>query len=417
MTSPSPSRTPALWPLILALVFTVAALVILFWLRGRVVKEEKAFLAYSVRLFELSDALRRPENDSVRFSQIESIARSIEERDLIAHLLVSKNTQQRQEVLLYPYYYDLAHPNWSNEISQYQRLTIGEENTPRGWIYVRLNPANRQAIDRVILAFSALMVFCLGALIFRQRGKETELHRTVSELEQRRAEVIRLERLALAGQLSANIFHDIKKPVLNIKHEVTDALDMGHSSEETLRAVHEQTELFLKMLRELGFEQFVRAETEEGEYCDVPEMVERALSLVKYERGDVEIEIDVPNDGSLPLIFASPHRLIQLFSNLILNAYQAMDGKGVLRIRATLEDKNIALQFDDNGPGIDPELRETLFDPFVTTKSHSEGSGLGLYICAKIAADLHGELVLTNSSFEQGTGFKIVLPGLQPESI
>lgn len=401
-------RSPARWPLLLALVLLGLGLLTLLGLRNRVVAEERAFLAYAVRLFELSGALQRPENDAVRFSQIESIARSIEERDLVRSLLVSKQTA-RGERLVYPFYHELLNPGWRAETSTWLRLPIGGGNDTRGYLYVQTSSANRTAIDRSIGAFAVTLVGCLAVLVFRTRGKEAELQRTVSELEVRKAEVIRLERLALAGQLSANIFHDIKKPVLNIKHEAGDALEAGTGEVAALRAIREQTELFLRMLRELGFEQFVRAEQEAGEYCDVPGNIEQALALVRYERGDVEVALRLPRDGSLPLVFAPPHRLIQLFSNLFLNAFQAMNGKGTLTVEAMNVGDSVEIRIDDTGPGVPRELRASIFEAFVSTKPSGEGTGLGLYICSKIASDLGGSIHVEDCPGGRGARFVVRL--------
>ncbi|MCB2156337.1 HAMP domain-containing histidine kinase [bacterium] len=411
MKAETTHSAPARWPLVLAVLLLVAALATLLWIRGRLVSEEETSLSNAVRVFERTDALGRPENVSVRFSQVESLARSLEESDLVARLFVTKQALGGRERLLYPYYYELLHPDWRTEVQSWERLPVGDPTSPHGWLYVELAPKNREAVDRAVWVFGLLLFVCLGVLVFRQRGKEVELSRTVSELEQRRAEVIRLERLALAGQLSANIFHDLKKPVLNIKHEVSDALEGSPiDRDELLQAVHTQTELFLKMLRELGFENFVRVSEEESEYCDIAETIDRAMSLVKYERGDVDVQCDVPRDGSLPLVFAPQHRLIQLFSNFFLNAFQAMEGRGSLWVSVNQEDYRLAVVIEDSGPGLPEELREDLFEPFITTRGEQGGSGLGLYICSKILGDLGGDIVIEAPQRDHGARFRMTIP-------
>jgi C4-dicarboxylate-specific signal transduction histidine kinase len=404
--------------LVLALLLTAAALSTLVWLRGRLVAEEQATLENAVRVFERSNVLLRPENDAIRFTLVESTAGSFEASDLVASLLVGKNTHSGREVLVHPFWYELEHPAWREETAAWRRLTVGPEENPSGWLYVKLEPSNRQAVDRTIAAFGVFLLVCLGLLVFRQRGKDIELSRTVSELEQRRAEVIRLERLALAGQLSANIFHDIKKPVLNIKHEADDLLaggELGDTSRVAIAAMKEQTELFLAMLRESGFEQFVRAEGAAEEFCDVAESIERSLALVKYEQRDVAVSVNAPRDGSLPLVFAPPWRLVQLFSNLFLNAYQAMEGRGELAVAVRAVKSGTEIVVADTGPGIAPEIRARVFDPFATTKAETEGSGLGLYICTQILSDLGGSIRIEDN-VPRGTRFVVQLPGAAPES-
>lgn len=407
----APRRGPARWPLVLAIVLSAVALLMLFWLRSRLAGEERNQLANAVRVFE--ELILRPENEAIDFSLIETTVRNFRDSsDFIAEMLVSKRTLARGEILVHPFHHELLDPDWREAAAAWERLAIGDPANPDGWLYVRVDPANRRAVDLAIGLFALFLVVCLGVLVFRTRGKEMELSRTVSELEERRAEVIRLERLALAGQLSANILHDIKKPILNIKHEVHDNLDrqsVDPELRESLEGIRRQTELFLGILRELGIEQFVRAGGEEGEYCDVADSIDRSLALVKYERGDVEVELEMPRDGSMPLVFAPPHRLVQLFSNLILNAYQAMEGRGLLAIKASAGSGRIVLRFADSGPGVPEEMRARIFDPFVTSKGEREGSGLGLYICAQIARDLGGRIELERTG-PTGTTFLVVLP-------
>ncbi|MBX3728478.1 MAG: HAMP domain-containing histidine kinase [Candidatus Sumerlaeia bacterium] len=414
MTPAATRRAPARWPLFLALVLSLVALATLFWLRGRLVREERAALSSLVRVFERGNLLGRPENAAIRFSVIESTAESYQESDLIARLFVAKRLLDGREVLVHPFWYALDNDAWQQEVAGWERLPVGSADNPAGALYVKLARGNREAVDRTILLFVLFLVLCLGLLVFRQRGKELELNRTVSELERRRAEVIRLERLALAGQLSANIFHDIKKPILNIKHEADDLLAPGTLDppvRDAVAAMKEQTDLFLRILRELGFEQFVRAEGDSDEYCDVADSLERAVALVRYEQGDVIVERDLPATPP-PLVLAPPYRLVQLFSNLVLNAYQAMGGKGLLRLRLLVGEKTIEVHVEDNGPGIAPGIRDTIFEPFASTRADAGGSGLGLYICAQILSDLGGSIRVEDAD-PRGTRFVITLP-VQP---
>src|SRR5690606_20707715 len=112
---------------------------------------------------------------------------------------------------------------------------------------------------------------------------------------------------------------------------------------------------------------------------DVNDLLERSLALVKYEQGSVEINRHYGPE--LPAVLAEPVRLIQVFSNLVLNACQAMEGKGTLTIISdTTADNNVRVQIVDTGPGVPPEKAGRIFEPFFTTKPVGQGTGLGLYI-------------------------------------
>lgn len=400
MNAPRPAR----WPILVALGLLLAATGTLLWLRGRLLAEEDSAVAGTVRLFEKVDVLGRPENRQVRFRDIEALVSAVEAGDLVIELRATKNVANLGEVTVVPFAADLSQPGW-REAVPWHRLPVGAG--PDGWLYFRLDARGRVAVDAVILAFSALFLIGLGALLLRQRDRETLLSRTVVELEERRAEVIRLERLALAGQLSANIFHDLKKPVLNIKHEVDDARETGPSP-ELLSTLSQQTELFLRMMRELGFEDFVRGGRDVAEWCDVRDAVDRALRLVRYERRDVRVEVTA--EEGVPLVMAVPHRLVQVFSNLALNAFQAMQGKGELRISIGAQGPRCIVQVRDSGPGIPAEIRDSLFSPFATTRAEQGGSGLGLYICRKIVTDLGGTITLEPPVPGTGAAFRVEFP-------
>lgn len=400
----SGSRAPARWPLVLALTLTLASLAMLLWLRGRLARQEESALAGAVRLFEQTGALGDPENAQLHFREVEALATALADGTLIREVRVSKSSGNRGEHTVVPFHADLSEPGWRAD-PRWNRIAVG--TGPDGWLYLALDRSNSMAVNRAIGAFSVFFILGIALLLRRQRVQEQRLSLLSRELEDRQADVVRLERLALAGQLSANIFHDIKKPILNIKHEVGDVLDSGAAPDaELLHAVQQQTELFLSMLRELGFEDFVRGAGDVAEWCDVRECLGRALRLVRYEQDAVAVRLDFPPE--LPLLFAPPHRLLQLFGNLAMNGYQAMDGRGELTITAQLEGAKLLLRIEDTGPGIPTALRESLFEPFVTGRSGSGGSGLGLYICRRIVEDLRGTISLVKGT--EGAAFLIILP-------
>lgn len=400
-------RRPARWPILLSLALMLGATATLVWLRERLGQQERSTLLGAVRLFESTEALGRPESRQLKFSTVESLAHAIEAGDQVIELRVSKAVRDRSWATVYPYTADLVDPSWASN-PEWTFLTVASSNGPAGGLYFRLDKSNLRAVDRAIVVFAVAFMLGLGVLIMRQQEKEAQLGRTVDELEARRAEVIGLERLALAGQLSANIFHDLKKPILNIKHEVDDALDAdGHDAPELLNAIRQQTELFLTMMRDLGFEDFVRGGGDTSEWCDLSEGIARSLRLVRYEQRDVVVTVE--HEGTLPLVFGQPHRLVQLFSNLALNAFQAMQGKGTLTIRLRGSGDSATVTFSDSGPGISAAQRAKLFTAFSTTRASEGGSGLGLYISRKIVSDLGGTIKLLDTT--PGATFEITLRG------
>ena len=134
--------------------------------------------------------------------------------------------------------------------------------------------------------------------------------------------------------------------------------------------------------------------------------IETVLTLYQNQlKQGIEV---VKNYGNLPKILCYPDDLNQVWTNLIYNSLQAMDYKGVLTIETHQQETNIVLKFTDNGKGISPEVLPKIFQPFFTTKSAGEGSGLGLDIVRKIVEKHEGTIAV--ESVPGQTSFTVSLP-------
>jgi two-component system sensor histidine kinase AtoS len=144
------------------------------------------------------------------------------------------------------------------------------------------------------------------------------------------------------------------------------------------------------------------------------------LAESQVRRGDVEVVTDIAPD--LPLVDADEHQLVQVFTNLLTNAFEALGGRGRINIRAVVEAVELDAAFatdgqaptptlivdvSDDGPGVLAELSDRIFDPFFTTKP--EGSGLGLPIVRKIVDAHDGRIDLTSTP-GLGTRCRVTLP-------
>lgn len=396
-------RQVSVWPTLLALVMLAAALGTLLLLRGQLVQGQDSLLEGTARRFELTGHLGRPESPAVNFQDLE-ILREASLNELVRRLYVTKVLPDGREATVVPFHADLSDPAW-RESEPWVRLAIGEPAA--GYLYVGIDRSTVRTVDAAVVLLGVLLAGGMMILLFRQFGTEEQVNRLHEELDERKGQIIQLERLALAGQLSANIFHDIKKPVLNIKHEVNDALEGAHDATAVLRAISEQTELFLSMLRELGMESFVNATHDGGEWCDLRAIVDTSLRLVRYEQEGVHVEV-LFDDGDF-LVTGVPHRLVQVFSNLFLNAFQAMGQTGTLRVTGRRDGDALRVTVEDSGPGLPREKREELFSPFVTTRASSGGSGLGLYICRMIIEEMNGRIDASDSAELGGARFEISL--------
>jgi signal transduction histidine kinase len=141
---------------------------------------------------------------------------------------------------------------------------------------------------------------------------------------------------------------------------------------------------------------------------DVHEGLESTLVILGHKlKGGVEVLRDYDHD--LPLVPGSPGELNQVWTNLIDNAIDAMDGRGRLRLRTAREGDTVLVEVGDEGPGIPPELQKRVFEPFFTTKDVGKGTGLGLDVSYRIVVQRHhGDLRVESSPGD--TRFQARLP-------
>ena len=146
---------------------------------------------------------------------------------------------------------------------------------------------------------------------------------------------------------------------------------------------------------------------------DLPESIDTILTLYQNQLKQ-GVEVETYYDPALPKLYLFADEIGQVWTNIIQNAIQAMNGQGRLRIEAQLNGDFIQVSFTDNGPGIPPEILPRIFEPFFTTKSRGEGTGLGLDICRRIVEKHHGRMEVSSQPGQ--TTFHVLLPRLLDQS-
>ena len=140
---------------------------------------------------------------------------------------------------------------------------------------------------------------------------------------------------------------------------------------------------------------------------DVHEGIENTLTLLghKLKQGVV---VTREYDQNLSRISAYGSELNQVWTNLIDNAIEAMDGQGQIWVRTSQDNNYVLVEIADNGPGIPPEVQSRIFEPFFTTKGVSEGSGLGLNLVYRMVKRHHGDIHVDSQLGD--TRFRVCLP-------
>jgi PAS domain S-box-containing protein len=235
----------------------------------------------------------------------------------------------------------------------------------------------------------------------------------ITERKKLEEELLQASKLASIGRLTAGISHEIGNPLASISSLVQelmsiniDATQESDFTGESLRTINSHIERIAKIVRSLG--DLTRISSSEKMSADVVEIMDKAVSLVKYDKRFKNIRF-LPEFESAPQIMINSDQIQQVFLNLILNSLDAMPDGGDLRISIKEKGEFVEIIFSDTGYGIDGKLIDRIFDPFFTTKPIGKGTGMGLSVCYGIIRE-HNGTINVKSKQGEGTVFIILLP-------
>jgi two-component system NtrC family sensor kinase len=225
--------------------------------------------------------------------------------------------------------------------------------------------------------------------------------------------IMESERLALIGQLSANIAHELNNPlqgIVTFSHlMLEDAESIDTNTQFSLEKIVGQANRCRDIIR--GLLDFSRQRLPDKSFYDINAIIDECISLVELQALFHNIHITRNLQADLPLAVIDPAQIERVFMNLIINAAEAMDGNGNLTI-STRENKDtsqIEIAFSDTGHGISKENLTKIFDPFFTTKDVGHGTGLGLAISYGLVRSHNGSIKV-ESMVGEGTTFIVSLP-------
>jgi signal transduction histidine kinase len=254
----------------------------------------------------------------------------------------------------------------------------------------------------------------------RMRHQIDELERRAEKLREAQDRLVRSERLASVGRLSAGLAHEIGNPLAALLGLEDLLLAGGLAPDEQrdfLRRIRAETVRIHVVLRDLL--DFARPatgtkETEREKPGLASEAIADVVALVRPQRSFRDLTLDVDVAADLPPATLGHQRMMQVLLNLLMNAADAVTpGGGKIRLFARRHDAGIRIVVEDDGPGIDSAIREQLFEPFVTTKEVGKGTGLGLAVCRGLVESARGSITW-DESHQPGARFVVDLPIAHP---
>ena len=293
------------------------------------------------------------------------------------------------------------------------RLRLAAERLAAGRLRTSVPVQGAAEVARLAATFNEM-----AALLREDRAalqdRLEELERTTAELTAAQEQLVRSARLAAVGRLSAGVAHEIGNPLAAIRG-LLDLMQTGdldpEEEEEFVGRIQREAERIHHTIRDLL--DFSRNEPGQAgrieSSADISEVVSDTIKLIDRQTRFRDIDLALALEDGLPRVRGDHERLRQLLLNLLFNAADALGEKGRIEVRASSSGDVVQLAVGDDGPGIDREIIEQVFDPFVTTKAPGQGTGLGLAVCHTIVERLGGSIEAANRK-QGGAIFHVRLP-------
>jgi two-component system NtrC family sensor kinase len=296
-------------------------------------------------------------------------------------------------------------------------LVEGMEKVGSGDLDFSVNIKTRDEIGILAKAFNSMTTDLKAAreiMVNWTKTLENEVEKKTEVIRRTQGQLIHTEKLASLGRMAAGVAHEINNPLTGIvtfAHLMLKRVPPESLEKEDLEVIIEQAERCSKIIK--GLLGFARATAVEKGSTDINEVVKRSIQMVSNKVDFHNIKFDINMDDTLSPVIADSSQLQQVFLNMLVNAADAMDGKGTITIssRKVMEDEMpfVEIEFTDTGPGISGENMEKIFEPFFSTKPVGKGTGLGLAVSHGIIQEHKGRIFM-KSEPGHGASFFVRLP-------
>ncbi len=252
----------------------------------------------------------------------------------------------------------------------------------------------------------------LGKLNRDLLERNRDLDETLRKLRSAQEDLVRSERLATTGKMTAQLAHEVNNPIHNIQSCLKTALGRlpeGTKGRDLIDVAYEEVNRLSRLSAQMLSLYRTSLVEEEMRPTNVNEILSEVVTLAQSETQDRKIVLRTEIERALPLVRGSRDKLKQVLLNLISNALDAMPDGGELVILAARHDGTIRLTVKDTGVGIARENMNRIFDAFYTTKGKVSGVGLGLSVSHGIVSQHNGSIEV-QSAVGKGSAFTMVLP-------
>lgn len=233
-----------------------------------------------------------------------------------------------------------------------------------------------------------------------------KLKESVDAIKTAQENLIRTEKLYALGEFSAGLAHEIKNPLTSIKMLMQTVKEKNHAlCAADIEIIEGEINRIDRIVKE--FLAFARPAKAEFISTDINELLKEVITLSRPKMEQSNINLIEELDYGIPQVKAHPDEMRQVILNIVLNAIQAMERGGTLKVTSSAGDGTVSACIYDTGPGIPDENLNRIFDPFFTTKE--DGTGMGLAIAFNIVRE-HGGQIEVDTAPDRGTIVSILLP-------